>query len=144
MRSALVRRGRSYIVRFDHGEDLNSGLKKFVSENSIKTATVTLLGAIEKGELVTGPERPVLPAEPHWVRFENVWELFGTGIITFKDGEVSLHIHSSLGKDSKTLVGCLRKEAMVFVTVEAFIQEIITDGMTREFDATSGCSLLSL
>lgn len=134
--------GRVYILRFDHGEDLLEEIKIFARKEAIKFAQVSLIGAVERCDLVSGPDGNQLPAVPSWISVKDGWEVVGYGLITRKNEEIVFHLHSSLGKKGTSKVGCFRKNAKVFVTVEAVVTEMTETGISRKTDMQSGCDLL--
>jgi len=130
--------GRVFLVRFDHGDDMLSELKKLAVSENICVASVLFLGALDHGRIVTGPVKRELPAKPHWTKFDDVWETIGAGMI-FSDGDkVTLHVHGSYGKRNKSLIGCLREDAKVFITIEAVVSEIISTDATKRMDVKLG------
>ena len=143
MKYSKVSAGRIFLVRFDHRDDLIHEIEKFVAREKISLGTMILLGALEKGEIVTGPEENRLPASPNWGSFDGAWEVFGQGIIISENGaDPKIHLHCSLGKKERTLTGCLRKTAEVFVTVEAVITELTGISPERNRDSVTGQNLL--
>jgi predicted DNA-binding protein with PD1-like motif len=134
--------GRIFLVKFEHGDDLLEKIKELASEEGVSLATVTFLGALGTGDIVTGPRELSLPAVPTWVSFSDGREVLGFGIITTEEGRVQAHIHSTFGKGEKALTGCMRKNCGVFVTVEAVITEILGVKTSRRRDNEAGCDLL--
>jgi uncharacterized protein len=132
--------GRIFILKFDHEDDLLDRLKHFALKEKIKLATITFLGALYKGDIVTGPRKPVIPPEPNEISFNDVWETIGFGIITNSD---EVHIHASFGKNEKALTGCLRKNCEVFATVEAVVTELTGVDAERKIDKQTHLKLLS-
>ena len=94
--------------------------------------------------MVTGPRRAVVPPEPNWVRFRGGWEVFGVGSIFEGPGGPACHIHSSLGKKKKALTGCVRKDARVFLVVEAFVVEVKGVRARKAVDPATGLNLLRI
>ncbi len=73
--------GRVFVVRIDDGEDMLVSLRQFIIDKGIQAGSITFLGALMNGRMVTGPEEPVIPPVPHFVMFEGGWEVFGIGTI---------------------------------------------------------------
>lgn len=143
MKYSKVSTGRIYLARFDHGDDLIHQIETLAVREKISLGTITLLGAIEKGEMVTGPKKNRLPASPNWRSFDGAWEVFGQGLIISQKGAApKIHLHCSLGKKERTLTGCLRKTARVFVTVEAVITELTGVAPKRSKNPETGQNLL--
>lgn len=136
--------GRVFLLKFSHGDDLLEGIKKVARDEDIKFATINLLGAVSKGDIVTGPKKTELPAVPNTQSIAEAREVVGFGVISFTDEEPLIHFHGAFGNSDGTLVGCLRGGGEVFVTIEAVIQEILDVNVKREKDEATGCALLNL
>ena len=126
--------GRIFVVRIDNGEDLLASLRLFVMDKSIQAGSVIFLGALLDGKMVTGPEKPVIPPDPHFIFFEGGWEVFGVGTIYPGDGGPHIHYHASVGRAGHALTGCLRERAVTYLIVEAIIYEITGLSARRELD----------
>lgn len=126
--------GRVFVVRIDNGEDLLESLRTFIAEKEIKAGSITFLGALMSGRMVTGPEEPVIPPVPHFVMFEGGWEVFGVGTIYPGEGGPHIHFHASVGRAGHALTGCLRETATTYLIVEAVIHEFVGLSARREFD----------
>jgi len=126
--------GRVFVVRIDNGEDMLISLRQFVIDKSIQAGSITFLGALMNGRMVTGPEEPVIPPVPHFVMFEGGWEVFGVGTIYPGEGGPHIHFHASVGRSGHALTGCLREKATTYLIVEAVIMEFTGLKARREFD----------
>ena len=135
------RTGRVFIVRVDHGEDLVATLTKFVADHKIQSGTIRFIGALQSGNIVTGPEVPVLPPNPHVESFTGGWEVIGIATITPSPGGPHLHLHASIGRMKQVLTGCLRGEIITYIVVEAIITEIIGVDVERHPDAVTRLTL---
>ncbi len=71
--------GRVFVLRIDHGEDILETLLQCIREKEIFCGTVQVLGALGKGQMVTGSEEPVLPPLPLWLMVYGGWDIFGVG-----------------------------------------------------------------
>lgn len=117
--------GRTFLVKFDHGEDLNQEILALAKKRKIDTAFIMLLGALRKGDMVTGPKECVVPPEPNWSSFTDGREIVALGtIICDEDGQPTLHLHGSAGREEQSLTGCLRAETEVYLVVEGLILEL--------------------
>ncbi len=134
--------GRTFVVRFENNDDFIKELENLVKKEKIKTGFFVFLGGMKKGSVVCGPKKPVIPPEPNWVSFKDAWEVFGTGSVFEGDSGPQIHIHTSAGKGVKTLTGCLRKNAEVFITVEAFVMELKGIKAKKEIDEKTGINML--
>ena len=126
--------GRVFVVRIDDGEDMLVSLRQFILDKSIQAGSITFLGALMNGRMVTGPEEPVIPPVPHFVMFEGGWEVLGVGTIYPGDGGPHIHYHASVGRSGHALTGCLREKATTYLVIEAVIMEFTGLKARREFD----------
>ncbi len=136
--------GRVLLARFDHGEEIVPELSGLCVREKIASGWFFLFGAAEAGALVAGPESADLPPRPVWMPFAEPHEIVGMGSVAMRDGEPSLHLHSSLGRGTEALTGCIRKEGRVFLVVEAMVMEIAGVRANRALDERSGLELLSV
>lgn len=135
------RPGRIFLVRIDHGEDLLPALEQCVREKEVHCGVIQVLGALGRGKMVTGPEEMVLPPVPHREDFEGGWEILALGTISWEHEAPHIHLHSAVGKGDRTLTGCLREEAQVYIVIEAVITEISGIQSVRSPDGVTGLSL---
>lgn len=126
--------GRVFVVRIDDGEDMLVSLREFIIDKDIQSGSITFLGALMNGRMVTGPEEPVIPPVPHFVMFEGGWEVFGIGTIYPGEGGPHIHYHASVGRSGHALTGCLREKATTYLIIEAVILEFTGLKARREFD----------
>ncbi|MFA6226680.1 MAG: PPC domain-containing DNA-binding protein [Methanoregula sp.] len=126
--------GRVFVVRIDDGEDMLVSLRQFVFDKGIEAGSITFLGALMNGRMVTGPEEPVIPPVPHFVMFEGGWEVFGVGTIYPGEGGPHIHYHASVGRSGHALTGCLREKATTYLIIEAVIMEFTGLKARREID----------
>jgi len=134
--------GRTFIVRFDHKDDLINELIKFAELEHIQSAFFTLLGALREGKLVTGPRESVIPPDPIWFGFDDVHEILGIGNIFHEDGKPKIHLHVGAGREVNVKLGCLRVQSEVFMVVEAFVLEVEGISARRASDKEKGFSPL--
>ena len=133
---------RVYIVTFSHGENFLEGIKDFIKSKDIKFGTLSIIGAITEADIVTGPSKKECPPEPNFKKIDDVREVLGFGILTNSNGNITLHIHGAFGKGEVSVVGCLRKGAEVFVTIEVIVTEIAEIQANRYLDDKTKCDLL--
>ena len=136
--------GRVFVLRMDHGEDLIASLQKFLREKKIESCMALFMGALVDGRAVTGPEVPVIPPVPHYESFESAWEVFGMATVYPSREGPMLHIHSGLGRGTRTIVGCIREKAEVYLIVEVVLLEFSGLKAERVWDEKTGLNLLSL
>lgn len=136
--------GRVLLARFDHGEPVVPALTDLCRKERVLAGWFFLLGAVERGSLVTGPRAAVLPPDPVWTEFREPHEVVGMGSVAAKNGEPSLHLHASLGRGEEVLTGCIRNEGRVYLVAEALVLELAGLSAARRPDAQSGLELLSV
>ncbi|MDD5505457.1 MAG: DUF296 domain-containing protein [Candidatus Omnitrophica bacterium] len=134
--------GRVFLLRFENKDILIDKLSLFVKQERIKAATMIFIGALRKGNLVTGPKKPVIPPQPNKVAFKDGWEVMGIGTVFVNSIGPQIHIHSSMGKKDKVLTGCLRGNSEVFLVIEAVVLELKGVKASKEIDAQTGLNLL--
>ena len=126
--------GRVFVVRIDDGEDFLAAIQKFVQDTKIQVGTILFLGALRNARMVTGPEEPVIPPDPHFVMFEGGWETFGIGTIYPGEKGPMIHYHTSVGRAGHALTGCLRDVATTYLMIEAIVLEINGINVRRALD----------
>ncbi|MBP7055908.1 MAG: DNA-binding protein [Candidatus Omnitrophica bacterium] len=136
--------GRVFLLKFEDGDILLDGIEKLARQENIRSATMVFIGALKKGDLVTGPKKPAIPPEPNWVSFKDAWEVMGIGTIFSNKKGPQIHIHTSMGKKSKTLTGCVRKRSEVFLVVEAIVFELKDVKASKDIDPKTGLNLLRI
>jgi len=136
--------GRVFLLKFKDDDILIKELEKLARKERLKAATLVFIGALKKGDLVTGPKKPVIPPEPNWVKFDKAWEVMGVGTIFTNKSGPQIHIHTAMGKRSRTLTGCVRKDTKVFLVIEAIVFELKGVNATKDIDAKTGLNLLKI
>ena len=144
MRYSEGKLARTFVLRFDHGEDVLKSLREFVLQKEVREGIVWLVGALAAGRMVTGPQELKIPPGPQWTDFSDGREMIGIGTIFWEDGEPKIHLHGSLGRGRETITGCLREVAETFLIVEAMVLEVTGTGTQRKFDEASQLSLLDV
>lgn len=136
--------GRIFLLKFDDDDIVLKEIDKFARHEGLKCATLIFLGALKKGDIVTGPKKPVIPPQPNWTKFRDGWEVMGIGTIFTNKSGPQIHIHASMGKKSKVITGCVRKDSKVFLVIEAIVFEIKGVKATKEIDPETGLNLLKI
>ena len=136
--------GRIFLLKFSDDDVLLDELDKLARKEKIKAASLVFIGALKKGDLVTGPKKPVMPPEPYWVEFKDAWEVMGIGTIYTNSKGPQIHLHASMGKKLRILTGCVRKKSEVFLVLETIIFELNGIKATKEMDPRTGLSLLKI
>jgi len=130
--------GRLFFIRFDHGDDILSNLKQLIIKEGIKCGWFQFFGGLAKADVVIGPKEPTVPPDPVWQNINETREVMGTGSIFWDEKEPLLHMHAAMGHHGKTLTGCVRKQAEVYLVVEAVVYEITGMEVTRPWFPEGG------
>lgn len=136
--------GRVFLLKFDDDDIVLKELDSFARREGLKAATLIFIGALKKGELVTGPKKPVIPPEANWTKFKDGWEVMGIGTIFTNKKGPQIHIHTSMGKKKNVLTGCVRKDSKVFLVIEAIVFELKGVKATKKIDPETGLNLLKI
>jgi len=136
--------GRVFLLKFEDDDVLIEGLARLSRREKIKAATVIFLGALKKGDLVTGPKKPVIPPEPNKMKFKDGWEVMGIGSIFTNPKGPQIHVHASMGKKAKVMTGCVRGLSKVFLVIEAVVIELKGMKATKDIDPKTGLNLLKI
>lgn len=134
--------GRVFVVRFDHGDDFLAELTALIKKEDIRSGLLHFIGALEKADIVVGPEKVEVPPVPMWRAFSDGREVLGLGTIFWKDNEPKIHIHSGIGRGDTINLGCIRKDARVYLTIEATITELTGLSVKRQFNEETTLDLL--
>ncbi len=136
--------GRVFLLKFDDQDDLLAGICKVAVQEQVKAGTITLLGGLRSGSVVTGPKAAVIPPEPVWQNFNDGREVLGIGSLYWNENEPVIHLHGALGRGKETLTGCIRKDHTVYLVIEAVLTEIIGIDAIRALDSRTGLVMLDL
>jgi len=136
--------GRVFVLKFDNGDIFLDELKSFARKERVKSGVMVFLGALKKGDIVTGPKKTDIPPKPNWTSFKDGWEVFGVATIFAGSKGPELHVHSALGKKLKTLAGCVRKNSEVFLVIEAVVFELKGVKASKGLDPRTGLNLLKI
>ncbi len=133
--------GRVFTVRIDDGEDFIREIERFVAAMNIQSGMIHFLGAARNATLVTGPKEMVVPPTPRREEIFGGWELLGFATIHPGVEGPSLHIHTVAGKGIRSVAGCLREKAEVYLVVEAIVTEFVGISARRLPDEATGVNL---
>ncbi len=136
--------GRIFVLKFEDDDILLDELSVFLRQERVKSATMIFIGALKKGDLVTGPKRPVIPPQPNKVYFKDGWEVMGIGTVFSNKSGPQIHIHGSMGKKQKTLTGCVRGRSKVFLVLEVIVFELKGIKAAKSVDPATGLNLLRI
>ncbi len=136
--------GRVVIARFEDGDEVLGNVLGIAKTENIRAGIVYLVGGMQKGRIVVGPETEDLPPIPIWREIDESNEILGIGTIFWQDDEPKIHLHGAFGKRDMVKVGCLRENSEAFLVLEAVLMEIEGVNAVREFDPAIGLSLLKI
>jgi predicted DNA-binding protein with PD1-like motif len=135
-----LKRGRSLLVRLDHGADLVNQISELAVDEGIHTGAFSVLGALVQAEIAfynqESHDYSALLVE------ENAELVSCTGNVSIRDGKPFVHAHVVLAaSDGKTIGGHLL-HGKIFAA-ELFLIELLGKPMVRENDQTTGLYLWS-
>jgi uncharacterized protein len=135
------RMGRVFTIRIDDGEDLIREIQRFVAAMNIQSGMIHFLGAVREAKLVTGPKEPVIPPTPRKEDLFGGWEILGFATIFPGVEGPAIHLHATAGRGIRSLTGCLRERASVYLIVEAVIIELVGISAKRARDESTQVDL---
>ncbi|WP_432945856.1 PPC domain-containing DNA-binding protein [Kribbella sp. CA-253562] len=138
MHAAELTMGRTFAVRFDHGEDFFESLATFCREHAVRQGFVPMfIAGLREVELVGACEKVADTEAPVWssVHLESV-EAMGGGTLACEPdtGAVLPHIHVSVGLKHQSASGFTSHllGAKVQFLTEMYLVEITGPAMNRE------------
>ncbi|MEI7542941.1 MAG: DUF296 domain-containing protein [bacterium] len=142
MKYSSAKIGRTFVIKFENKDNIVTALERLVKKEKIKTGFFVFLGGLEKGNIVCGPKKAIIPPVPNKVAFKDAWEVFGTGSVFEGKTGPQIHLHTSMGKKLKTLTGCIKQKTEVFITLEAFLIELKGIKARKEIDEVTGINMI--
>jgi predicted DNA-binding protein with PD1-like motif len=134
-------------MRLEDGDVVHECIERVAAAEGISRGFALLVGGVDQDStVVVGPEdgglRPVVPMERV---LHGVHEAAGVGTI-FPDekGRPVLHMHAALGRDDRTVAGCIRRGVKTWVVLEAILVEIVGNDAVRRADPATGFDLLQV
>ena len=146
MKSTQGQLGRVFIIRLEDGDKMPDCIEQFALENGLAAGHVILLGGVDKGRIVVGPENSTaMPPEPVLLELKEAHEIMGMGILAPDEGgKPVLHMHASMGRGDKALTGCIRPGIFTWLVGEVIIYEITGTKALRKMHQDSGFVLLEV
>lgn len=135
--------GRVFVIRLEDGDTMPEAIESFAQENSLRRGMCILIGGIGGGKIVVGPENSQsIPIAPMIFGLEGVHEICAVGtIFPDNDARPRLHMHAALGREGKTISGCIRPGIEVWKLGEVIVLEIVDNNAHRE-DSPAGFQML--
>ena len=142
MEYAVGKTGRIIAARLFEGEDLYESIEQIAKKEKVKSAAVLITGGFRKANVVVGPKQEEPKIIGNFKDFVGPGEVLGVGTIYCDDEGPKLHIHTAIGKNDETIVGCPRGGAKTFLILEVTIIEIQGVEAGRKPDENTGLKLL--
>lgn len=136
--------GRVVVARLYEGEDMHGCIEGIAAKENIRCAAVLITGGFRASHIVVGPREEEPKIEPRFQVFNGPGEALGVGTLYWNDAGPKLHIHTAIGKDGESLVGCPRHDTRTFLIMEVTIIEITGIEASRQFDPKACMNLLHL
>jgi predicted DNA-binding protein with PD1-like motif len=135
-----LQRGRSLLVRLDHGADVVNQIFELAGNECIQNGAFSVIGALTQAEIAFYDQ------ESHEYNEllvdENVELVSCAGNISIRGGKPFVHAHVVLaGSDGETRGGHLLR-GKIFAA-ELFLVELLGKPMIREHDSSTGLNLWS-
>lgn len=137
--------GRVLVIRLEDGDVLHECVERAARENGIVRGAVLALGGADQGSrMVVGPRDGRSESiEPMLAQLAGESELAAVGtLFPDENGDPSLHMHASAGRDGKSVTGCVRAGVKVWLIQEVVVIEILGSSSKRVKDPRTGFHLL--
>lgn len=147
MKSCEMSVGRVFLLRLQTGEVLHEVIEDFARRNSIRNATLSIVGGADAGSrLVVGPAVPITgKIVPHTYVLDAPSEITGTGtLFPDEEGTPIMHMHGSVGRQGKSVTGCFRSGVVAWLVLEVVITELVGDEPYRKNDPVNGFKILEI
>ena len=143
MKSKLVEEHpRTYVLIFDTGDELASGLKRFATEQKLAGSSFKAIGALSSVKL--GWFNWETKKYETAVSLDEQVELLSLiGDIALKDGDPQVHAHVVVGRRDGTAHGGHLEEAHVRPTCEVVLTES-PQHLQKQIDPEAGIALIRL
>lgn len=130
--------GSDIVGRMDKGEEILAQIKEIALKESIKSASVTALGATN--DFTVGVYK--IDEKKYYANtFQGSFEIVSlTGTINTMDGEFYTHIHMSAGNDKGEVFGGHLNRAVVSATCEMVV-DVLDGTVDRQYDPVTGLNL---
>lgn len=145
MKCSMGRTGRVLVIRLEAGDVLHECVERAAKENGISRAAVIALGGADRGSrMVVGPrDGRSLEIEPMIADIVGESELAAVGtLFPGPDGDPSLHMHASVGREGGSVTGCVRAGVSTWLLQEVVVIELIDLEARRVKDPSTGFLLL--
>jgi len=137
--------GRVLVIRLEDGDVLHKCVELACKDNGISRGAVLALGGADRGSrMVVGPrDGRAEKIEPMLTQLAGESELAAVGtLFPDENGEPSLHMHASAGREGRSVTGCVRAGVKVWLIQEVIVLEILGTASKRVKDPRTGFHLL--
>jgi len=132
--------GRTFIGRFEAGEDLLAELNGFCKQNNIRLGVFNLIGAVRNAKL--GYYDQEKKSYTGCVELNKKLEISSCiGNVSIKDGEIMVHAHITLADMNGSAFGGHLMPGTEIFAAEFFIQELTETELVRGKDERTGLPL---
>jgi uncharacterized protein len=138
----LDARPKTYVLIFETGDELASGLKKFASAEKLASSSFKAIGALSSVRL-GWLNWETKKYQPSVVLDEQIELLSLIGDVALKDGKPEVHAHVVVAKSDGTAHGGHLLEAHVRPTCEVVLTENPRH-LEKQIDPESGIALIRL
>jgi predicted DNA-binding protein with PD1-like motif len=133
-------KGRTFIGRFEYGEDLLLALTGFCNQENIKVGTFYIIGAVTEARL--GYYDQSNKEYNECVALAKKLEIASCmGNISSLNNEIFIHAHIVLADHDGVCYGGHLMPGTVIFAAEYYIQELTTVKLDRKFDPLTGLQL---
>src|ERR1700722_15140372 len=138
----IAREPKTYVLIFETGDELASGLKKVATEANLSSSSFKAIGALSRVKLGWFNWQ-TKNYEPAVVLDEQLELLSLIGDVALRDGAPEVHSHAIVGKSDVSAHGGHLLEAHVRPTCELVLTESPVH-LQRQIDPESGIALIKL
>ncbi len=111
--------GRVVVVRFEHEDNIWQGLGEIAKKENIRAGVFYLVGGMQAGRFVVGPEKEEIPPTPIWRELNESHEVVGLGTIFWQGDEPKIHFHGAYGKrDNVKVVNTVDPGLLMGLTIK--------------------------
>jgi predicted DNA-binding protein with PD1-like motif len=138
MHGSSYKVGRVFLCRLKHNSELLRSILDFAKGKKLKMAVFTVIGAVKQANISHYDQDK---HEYQRIDLNRPLEIAGCfGNISPKDGKPFAHAHAVLSDPTGRTYGGHLIRATVFAA-EAHIQELLGEGLEREYDDVTGLAL---
>jgi predicted DNA-binding protein with PD1-like motif len=131
--------GRTFVGRFETGDDLVESIERVCAEHDVRAAWVSAIGAVQHASFAYYEQHDQRYLE---LESDEHHEIIGfVGNISIRDGRPFLHAHATFGSRSGAAVGGHLLHGCLVFAAEVTIREMSGVDLVRHPDEVSGLAL---